>query len=195
MIRFKFTLAGIAVIAVASLALLAACDDDSTTPGTGGTFTESDLPFNGTRERIEESRGTARDGPSILRRVVGEGYGSADSIWFTFDTSFPDYTIEYVDAPTACGSGLPADVAGTAFLEIRMQPTVAHDEAGVATIVTTDMLFDFPTLLQLTMTCDFEGEVVWVAGLSEEVDFKASVPRGVTFGAPIIVLVNHPGQD
>ncbi len=204
MIRFKFTLAGIVVVAVASLALLAACDDDGTTPATGGTPgdgptaprpTFSDAPFGGTRERIEGFTGSGRDGPSTVRRVNAFDAGPFDRMVFTFDDSVPDYTIEYVDAPIACGSGMPVEVAGAAFLEIRMQPTAAHDEAGVETIASTDMLFDFPTLLQLTMICDFEGEVVWIAGLSEEVNFKAGFLTTPVPLHAITVDVNHPGQD
>ncbi|MCH8949403.1 MAG: hypothetical protein IIB87_03375 [Chloroflexi bacterium] len=204
MIRFKFTLAGIAVIAVASLALLAACGDDGTTPGTGSTPgdgptaplpTNSDSPFGGTRERIEEVTGTGQTTPSTAQQVEVFDGGPFDRMEFTFDTGVPNYTIEYVDAAFACGSGLPVEVAGSAFLEIRMQPTAAHDEAGIETIATPDILLDLPTLLQLKITCDFEGEVVWVAGLSEEVDFRASF---VTTPLPeniIIIDVNHPGQD
>ena len=202
--RFKFTLAGIAVIAVASLALFAACGDDSTTPGTGGTPTDgptaplptdSESAFGGTRERIEEVTGTGQIPPSTVQQVEVFDGGPFDRMHFTFDTGVPGFSIEYVDAPIACGSGLPVEVAGTAFLEIRMKPTAAHDEAGVETLATTDMLLDLPTVLELTMTCDFEGEVVWVAGLSEEVDFRATF---VTTPLPeniIIIDVNHPGQD
>ncbi len=200
MIRFKFTLVGIAVVAVASLALLAACDDDSTTPapGDGPTAplpTDPDSPFGGTRERIEEFTGTGQTTPSTAQQVEVFDGGPFDRMEFTFDTGVPDYTIEYVDAPIACGSGMPVEVAGAAFLEIRMSPTAAHDEAGVETLASTDMLLDLPTLLQLKITCDFEGEVAWIAGLSEEVDFRASFVTAPLPENIIIIDVNHPGQD
>ena len=204
MTRFTFTLAGIAVLAVASLALLAACGDDSTTPATGSTPGDGptaprptffDLPFAGARERVEVLIGTGQIAPSTVQRVEAFDDGPFDRMEFTFNESVPDYTIEYVEAAFACGSGLPVEVAGAALLEIRMQPTAAHDEAGVETIAPADMLFDFPTLLQLTMTCDFEGEVVWVAGLSEEVNFKTSYLTTPFPVHTIIIDVNHPGRD
>lgn len=197
MIRVKFTLAGIAIIAVASLALLAACDDDGT-PGDGPTAplpTNSGSSFRGTRERIEEVTGTGQTTPSTAQQVEVFDGGPFDRMEFTFDTGVPDYTIEYVDDPIACGSGLPVEVAGAAFLEIRMRPTAAHDDAGVETLESTDMLLDLPTLLQLKITCDFEGEVVWVAGLSEEVDFRASFVTAPLPENIIIIDVNHPGSD
>ena len=202
--RFKFTLAGIAVVAVASLALLAACDDDSTTPATGGTPpdgptaprpTDSDSPFDGTRDRVEDFTDLERIGSSTVQRVEAFDNGPFDRMEFTFNDGIPDYTIEYVDAPIACGSGFPVEVAGAAFLEIRMQPTAAHDDAGLETIAIPDMLFDFPTLLQLKITCDFEGQVVWVAGLSEEVNFRSSWRKSSLPEYIIVIDVNHPGQD
>ena len=90
---------------------------------------------------------------------------------------------------------MPVGGAGTAMREIRRQPAAAHDGAGVETIASADMLFDVPTLLQLTMTCDFEGEVVWVAGLSEEVSFKNSFLTAPFAVHAIIIDLNHPGRD
>ena len=202
--RFKFTFAGVAV-AVALLVLLAACGDSATpetvdTPGDGDEPaaprpTSFDLPFGGARDRVDVIVDPARIVASTVQQVEAFDDGPFDRIEFTFDESVPDYTIEYVDAAFACGSGLPVDVAGTAILEIRMQPAAAHDEAGVETIASADMLFDFPTLLQLTMTCDFEGEVVWVAGLSEEVNFKNSFLTAPFAVHAIIIDLNHPGRD
>ena len=195
--RFKFTLAGIAVVAVASLALLAACNDDST-PGDGPTAprpTFFNAPFEGTRDRIDQYTGRGRTVESTVQRVEAFDGGPFDRMEFTFNDSVPDYTIEYVEAPIACGSGLPVEVAGAAFLEIRMKPTAAHDEAGVGTITSSDMLLNLPTLLELKITCDFEGEVVWIAGLSEEVQFRHSFLTSPFPVHLIIIDVDHPGQD
>lgn len=195
--RFKFTLAAIAVVAVASLALLAACNDDST-PGDGPTAprpTFFNAPFEGTRDRIDQYTGRGRTVESTVQRVEAFDGGPFDRMEFTFNDSVPDYTIEYVEAPIACGSGLPVEVAGAAFLEIRMKPTAAHDEAGVGTIASSDMLLDLPTLLELKITCDFEGEVVWIAGLSEEVEFRHSFLTSPFPVHLIIIDVDHPGGD
>ena len=196
--RFKFTLAGLAVVAIASFAFLAACDDNGATPGDGPTAprpTFFDAPFNGTRDRIDQYTGRGRTVESTVQGVEAFDAGPFDRMEFTFNDSVPDYTIEYVDAPIACGSGLPVEVAGAAFVEIRMKPTAAHDEAGVETIASADILLDFPTLLQLKITCDFEGEVVWIAGLSEEVEFRHSFLSSPFPVHSIIIDVNHPGED
>ncbi len=197
----------LAILAIVSIALLAACDggDGSNTDPTDGTPqppatptppTFPDIPFEGTRDKIEEfPLSTGSVAPTLMSVNTFDG-GPFDRMEFFFDVAVPRYSIEYVDGPiTACGSGLPVEVAGTRFLQIRMQGTAAHNDAGEATITNTDLLRDYPTILQLTLTCDFEGEVVWIAGLSEEVNFKTlfiTTPFAKHF---IVIDVNHPGRD
>lgn len=206
MSRYLRTFAALAILAVASIALLAACDSgDGTDPTpTAGTPppaatptppTFPDVPFEGTKDKIEEFPNSNIGGPPILVSVDTFDGGPFDRMEFWFDSGVPTYSIEYVDGPiTACGSGLPVEVAGTHFLQIRMQGAAAHTDSGEATITTTDLLPGHPTLLQLTMTCDFEGEVVWIAGLSEEVTFK-TLFLTTPFPHFIIIDVNHPGRD
>jgi hypothetical protein len=110
--------------------------------------------------------------------------GPFDRIALQFDGSLPGYSITYVDAPIlGCASGLEEAVAGEAFLQIRMQPAVAHDEAGNPTISENDQNTGLPVLLQAKQTCDFEGVVIWTLGLAEEVDFRVN-----TLGGALLVI-------
>jgi len=82
------------------------------------------------------------------------------------DTPLPGYRIEYVDAPVRdCGSGEAKEVAGDAWLEVRMYPLNAHTEAGEPTIAFREQSTDLQVLRELERTCDFEAVTTWVLGL------------------------------
>ena len=109
---------------------------------------------------------------------------------FEFTDALPGYSIEYVQSPiAACGSGLPVTIAGDAFLLMRMTPAAAHDEQGNVTFGTTELTPGLPTILEVESTCDFEGEVTWVLGLSEEVDFNVFF---LTDPYRLVIDVSHP---
>lgn len=80
----------------------------------------------------------------------------------------PGYHVEYVDRPARqCGSGEAVRVAGEGWLRVRLEPARAHDDDGRATLDGASRAFR-PTLsnvLEVRMTCDFEGQVEWVVGL------------------------------
>ena len=81
--------------------------------------------------------------------------------------------MEYIIGPaTGCGSGEPAQIAGTALLQVRFTPDNAHDEQGMSTIDANEFAPALTSLLEVEETCDFEADVVWILGLSEEVDFR-----------------------
>lgn len=97
---------------------------------------------------------------------------------FEFAGGLPGYAIEYADAPVAqCGSGEPADVAGAAHLVVRLHPARAHrfvGERAISTIRERDRRLGGGALQQLTVTCDFEGEVAWVLGLDERREYRVT---------------------
>ena len=195
------------LLLAAGLIVLAACDGGNGDSGAPATRT-ADTPaatstsppeatetpgrapdeFEGRREPIEED-GTGRLTAALVDVRAAEHDGF-DRVVFEFEASRPGYRVEYVSLPiTACGSGLPVEVLGDAFLRVRMTPATAHDDAGTPTFGALELTPALATILEVEQTCDFEGEVTWVLGLVEEVDFGVS-----TFPDPFRVAVDvaHP---
>ena len=171
------------------LLVLAACDG-----GDGGaTPTTTDAPaataaFEGGREPVEVLD-RAPPTPLLVDVRTGQHEGF-DRVVFEFRNVLPGYRIEYVQSPiAACGSGMPVTIAGDAFLQMRMTPAAAHDEQGNVTFGTTEITPALPTILEVESTCDFEGEVTWVLGLSEEVDFNVFF---LTDPYRLVIDVSHP---
>ena len=105
---------------------------------------------------LEEVRTGAQEG---FDRVVLEFRGDA----------LPGYHIEYIDRPVReCGSGRMVPLAGDGWLSIRVHPARAHEldgEEARSTIGERERAPELPLLQELTLTCDFEGEVEWVLGV------------------------------
>ncbi len=140
------------------------------------------------REPVEQSGDTAPPHPllTLVQTGTPEQY---DRAIFEFDGGIPGYRVEYVSPPiTACGSGLPVEIAGNAFLQVRMYPAAAHDDTGAQTFEQTELAPNLPSLLEMEQICDFEGVVTWVLGLNQEVDFRAFSLTD----ALLVVDVQHP---
>src|SRR5690606_19883071 len=79
----------------------------------------------------------------------------------------PGYHVEYVDRPVRrCGSGDTTAVAGDGWLEVHMTPAQAHDAAGKPTAGERERHPGLPVIREIESTCDFEGHVTWVLGVS-----------------------------
>ena len=194
----------IALVAIVALTVLAACNGDGSTPATP---TATLLAFQGSRGPVEKEGVTAL--PPIASPAETERYYEfyppllvdvhagvtnlgTDLMVFEFTAARPGYRVEYVTPPiTACGSGMEVTIAGDAFLQVRMTPAAAHDDAGQPTFGTNELLPGLPTLLEVQQTCDFEGIVTWVLGLSEEVDFVVSA---LPDPFRVVVDVAHPSN-
>ena len=112
---------------------------------------------------------------------------------FEYDGALPGYRVEYVSPPIIqCGSGMKEAIAGNAFLEVRMTLAAAHDDAGNSTFGPQELLPSLPSILEVQSICDFEGEVTWVLGLREEVDFRVLTQIHVEPPSAIVVDVAHP---
>jgi hypothetical protein len=99
-----------------------------------------------------------------LRTSMSPAY---ERIVFVFrSASLPNWHIEYIDKPIrSCGSGELVPLAGDACLEIRLEPTNAHDTAGHPTAPWREKKFAYRNLLEMKLTCDFEAVTTFVAGL------------------------------
>ncbi len=202
------------LLLAAGLLVLAACDGDDAAPATPTAgaigsptgpsestatlppFPTTDPEFQGGRDPVEKPGFTGESTPLLVRVVPATeeffDREAFDRLFIRFAGGLPGVRVEYVSPPiTACGSGEPVAIEGEAFLQVRMTPAAAHNERGEATLGTTEITPDLPTILEVKQTCDFEGVVTWVAGLSEEVDFNV-FPLGEPFPDAILIDVAHP---
>lgn len=210
MLRAAFALAAALVLGAA---LVACGDDDGATPtATVGETTPAatepsgatppaptttplvrvatpaigEVPFGRAPVEVPAIDATAI---ALLTNVQTGAEETYDRALFQFEGTRPGYRVEYISAPAiACGSGEPVEVAGQALLQVRLSPAQAHDEAGAPTSAQNEFTPNLPALLELERTCDFEGEVVWVLGLVQEVDFRV-FDIADTF---LVVDVLHP---
>ena len=212
--RRSIALAG---LLVASLAIFAvACGDDNdedtpatrtppevtatsptsatpiaTTSATPETPSATEEPFQGARDPVEApAQGSGIPFP-VLTDVRTGAHSDYDRITFEFEgNERPHYRVGYITPPaTGCGSGEPAQIAGAALLQVRFTPANAHDDQGNSTIDANELTPALTTLQEAEETCDFEADVIWILGLSQEADFRVleldSPPR-------IAVDVAHP---
>ena len=107
-----------------------------------------------------------------VRTGVHEGF---DRVVFEFVGGLPDYDIEWVEPPILRDpSGLPIDVSGASFLQVRLSLAAAHDDAGETTVSVSDLKPDLSGIVEVTQVGDFEGVVTWVLGLTPELDYEVS---------------------
>lgn len=113
----------------------------------------------------------------LSARTSAPSAEGVERVTFEFDgDSVPRYEIAYLEPPyDQCGSGAPVAVTGDAVLQIRLRYTRAH--AGSAdqilpTVTDRDQKLEQPLIRQLILTCDFEGEVEWLLGLSSRIPFR-----------------------
>jgi hypothetical protein len=123
--------------------------------------------------------GADRDGVATLLavRVATRPASGAERVVFEFDgDGVPRYEIAYARPPfSQCGSGQPVKVAGGAVLRVRLRATRAHAEHGEdvrPTVTERDRTLDQKLLRQLTLTCDFEGEVEWLLGVTARAPYR-----------------------
>ena len=100
--------------------------------------------------------------------------------------------MQYVEPPIiADASGLEVDIAGSAFIQIRMEPAAGHDpNTGDETYTgSLELKPNLPSLLEAERTGDFEGILTWVLGLGEDLDFRV-----MTLDGPprLVIDVAHP---
>ena len=106
-----------------------------------------------------------------VRTARHEGF---DRVVFRFDGArTPGVHVEYIDQPVRqCGSGNPVQIAGDAWLEIRLEPSNAHTQQGQPTVTDRERMPGLPNLKELELTCDFEAQVAWVLGLASPNEYR-----------------------
>lgn len=122
-----------------------------------------------------------------VRAARNEGF---DRVVFEFDgPQVPGYQLEYIDSPVIkCGSGDPTAIAGQGWLQVRLTPAQAHTEQGQPTVTAREQKPGLPVILELELTCDFEGEVTWVLGNQKPNKYRVMELREPT---RLVVDVQH----
>lgn len=125
----------------------------------------------------------------MLTDVRSARHDGFDRTVFEFADAVPNVHLEYVDRPVrACGSGEVVELPGDGWLQVRFSGARAHTEAGEASVADRDREPGLPVLLALALTCDFEGEVTWVAGVEAPNPYRAFALEAP---ARLVVDVRH----
>lgn len=196
-----FRFAPFAIGLVVAAALIAACGDGSDAPLAnetdtfgGPVATSSDTRFEGGDLEPKERTGREDFLPaSTVGRVEGVDRGPYSRISFFFFDNIPNFRAEYVEVPIACGSGDRLDIAGEVFLQLSVQPGSAHDNQGEPTYeLASDIHEGMPAVLELQQSCDFEGELTWVFGLPEQLDFRTAFTTIPLRYESVVIDIKNP---
>jgi hypothetical protein len=105
--------------------------------------------------------------PVVLRDVRFGVNAGFDRVVLEFlGSQVPGYRVEYVDEAYQCGSGEATRVAGGGRLAVTLRGTEAHNERGQATVQPRERRLNMSVVKEMEFTCDFEGEVQVVLGVS-----------------------------
>ena len=156
---------------------------------------QQDTAFAGTMTPVQRIR-SEKPGvpPHVLRAVKTRTAPSPtpgyDRVVFEFTgDSLPGYRVEYATKPVQrCGSGDPVTVAGTGHLIVRFEPAQAHDEHASLVPAERHRTPGLPAVRELTLICDFEGQVAWVLGLAAPSEYRVSELTGP---ARLVLDVRH----
>jgi hypothetical protein len=83
----------------------------------------------------------------------------------------PGYRVHHVRRVIQDGSGLPLTLRGRAFLTVRLEPAVAHNDQGEST-APGRIVRRFTQLKEVRLAGDFEGVVTYGIGLAARSDFR-----------------------
>ena len=118
-------------------------------------------------------------GTALLDRVAVGRHAGYDRVVFQFrDAGLPGYRVEYVQPPLQeDGSGNPVDVAGNAFVVVRMEPASGFDlSSGEGELVYNGpkRLPGASVVKEVVRTGDFEAALSWAVGLEGKVPFRVT---------------------
>jgi hypothetical protein len=147
----------------------------TTTATTPTTTAKAPDPLAGAGTTVVVGQTTAKENALLERVAVGHHEGF-DRVVFQFrGKGVPGYRVEYVDPPLKeDGSGETVDVAGNAFLVVRMEPASGFDlNTGEG-----EMVYKGPkrvpgtgVVREVVRTGDFEAVLTWAVGLDSKVPF------------------------
>jgi hypothetical protein len=106
--------------------------------------------------------------PAILKSIGAVTQDHGERVVFEFEGDHvPGYHLEYIDHPVRqCASGAVVEIAGDAWLQVRLSPAQAHTEDGQPTLSRRKWNPGLGIIREIASTCDFEGDVTWVLGVA-----------------------------
>jgi hypothetical protein len=124
---------------------------------------------------VERSVRNAR--MTTLREIRAGRNEDFDRVVVDFgESQVPSYRVEYAVLPVkACGSGEPVSLEGTAAVLVHLRMSQAHDDNGRVTVPRADIRAGMPVLRQVSLVCDFEGEVVLALGVAAAKPYRVLV--------------------
>jgi hypothetical protein len=149
-----------------------------TEPSTTTSTTGESEPFEGGTEPVSASGDAATI--ALLERVALGSHEGYDRVVFQFRNALPGYRVSYVEPPLhQDGSGDVVEVAGNAFVNVRMEPASGFD-VGTGEGV---LVYEGPrriagssagttTVHEVVRIGDFEAQLNWAVGLDERTDFR-----------------------
>lgn len=147
-------------------------------PSTTTTAGAPDDSFDGATTPTSAPAPPDLQATALLTAVEVDGGDGVDQVTFTFDSGVPGYDVAYIDPPVRQdGSGDVVEVEGAAFLEIRMEPASAVDLGGTLEPTYTgpgEVSGETDVVTEVVRTGDFEANLTWVVGVSEEVAYRVT---------------------
>jgi hypothetical protein len=159
-------------------------------PPMATTSTGGDCRLEGAAKAPEVSASSDKpDETMYLTDVSLTSVKCARSVVFDLEPTaeVPGYRVSYEPAGTAKvedGSGNPVEIAGDAFLVVKMMPAMTAKIDGEQVTKTYTGPRRAPgsdPITEVVKTGDFEGVVTWVIGLDRERPFLASGVDGKLF--------------
>jgi hypothetical protein len=97
-----------------------------------------------------------------------------DRLVFQFSgPGLPEWRVEPAEPPFSGPSGIPVTVRGTSWLHVRFRAADAHTDDGRSTVgIAPVPLADAVVLRQVQIIEDFEGVVIYVAGMDAPRPFR-----------------------
>jgi hypothetical protein len=157
----------------------------NTTPVVTDVFPTVSLPCQPVPTPTEPKTSPGQPREVYLSNVQLAGDECVDHVVFSVTSEHgdaPGYEVVYAPPPFAQdGSGEPVDVAGDAFIVVRLRPAYGYDfvnnrptYSGPKRIPTTDANH----VTEVVQLGDFEGVITWVIGLDSKRPFTVESTAG-----------------
>jgi hypothetical protein len=158
-----------------------AASPGTTETTTGGTDGIDPLEGASTDPVSREHPGAETETALVEAVTLGRHEGF-DRVVFRFRNGVPGYRVEYVEPPLQeDGSGAPVELAGSAFVQVRMERASGFD----LNVPEGELVYTGPRRLrgadagtsvvqEVVRTGDFEAVLTWAVGLSDRVDFRVT---------------------
>ncbi|MEU8433252.1 hypothetical protein AB0F18_10075 [Streptomyces sp. NPDC029216] len=112
------------------------------------------------------TRAPAQTGTLVVNARWG-GHSTYDRLVIDLQGGVPSVTVTPVTHLVYDGSGKPVPLAGKSFLQIRLHPAAAHDDAGHSVYEGPKLQKIYlPQLKGIALTGDFEGYVTFGAAFA-----------------------------